>query len=80
MPYYKQATINGQRFYLVPVDTVLGRPKKIDTKNKALLETLLLQKTYMKREEMAEFYGVSESTMARALREARRYAKEEETE
>lgn len=80
MPYYKQATINGQRFYLVPVETILGRPKKIDTKNKELLETLLLQKTYMKRKEMAEFYGVSEPTIARALREARKYAKEEETE
>lgn len=73
---YKQTVINGKRFYLVPVETPIGRPKKLDTENEALLETLLLQKTYMKRHELAAFYGVSEATMARALRKARKHQSE----
>lgn len=68
---YKQTTIAGQRYYLVPVDTVIGRPKKLDTDSKKFLRTLLYQKSYMKRKELAEYYNVSEPTISRALRKAK---------
>lgn len=71
---YKRTVIDGIEYKLVPVGKS-GRPPKLDTNDKGLLETLLLQKTYMKQREMAEFYDVSMPTMARALRKAREYAK-----
>lgn len=69
--HYEQVEINGKIFCLVPIEDV-GRPKKLDTKNKELLKTLLTQKQNMTCRKMAEYYDVSESTMARALREARK--------
>lgn len=69
--HYKQVEIDGKIFCLVPIEDV-GRPKKLDTRDKELLKTLLIQKQDMTYRKMAEFYGVSESTMTRALREARK--------
>lgn len=69
--HYEQVEINGKIFCLVPIEDV-GRPKKLDTRNKELLKTLLIQKQTTTCRKMAESYGVSESTMARALREARK--------
>lgn len=69
--HYKQVEIDGKIFCLVPIEDV-GRPKKLDTRDKELLKTLLIQKQDMTYRKMAEIYGVSESTMTRALREARK--------
>ena len=71
---YKRTIIDGIEYKLVPVKRS-GRPKKLDTNNKALLETLLLQKTYMTQRELAEYYDVSMATMARAMKKAKEYAK-----
>lgn len=72
---YKQTIIDGKAYYLVPVDT-LGRPKKLDTNNEMFLKTLLLQKSYMKRKELAKLYDVSEPTITRALQKARAMQKQ----
>lgn len=69
--HYKQVEIDGKIFCLVPIEDV-GRPKKLDTRDKTVLETLLTKKETMTYRQMAEFYNVSESTITRALREARK--------
>lgn len=73
---YKQTIIDGKTYFLVPTE-IFGRPKKLDTDNEMFLKTLLLQKSYMKRKELAQLYDVSEPTITRALQKARAMQKKE---
>lgn len=77
---YQRMVIDGIEYKLIPVGAVdrprkkTGRPNKLDTNDMNLLQTLVEQNERMKQQDMADLYGVSMSTMTRALRKARKVA------